>query len=50
MSDTEVKKGFLRPIRVGLQWVLHVILILPVAGLKSAIAGLQYIHDELAKF
>jgi len=31
------------------KWLLHVVLIPVVAGLKALISGLTYIHDEIAK-
>lgn len=49
MTDTPIKKSILQHLRAGLQWILHIVLIPVVAVLKAAIAGLQYLHDELAK-
>lgn len=49
MPDTPVKKSILRLIREGLQKLLHILLIPFVAALKALIAGLTYIHDELAR-
>lgn len=49
MTDTEIKKSILRSIRDGIQWILHIFLIPVVAALKAGIAGLTYMHDEIAK-
>lgn len=49
MADTPDKKNILNAIHDGLQWCLHMAAAPPVAALKAVIAGLTYIHDELAK-
>ncbi len=50
MTDTVIKKTILDHIHALVAEVVHILLILPVAGLKSVIAGLMYVHDELAKY
>lgn len=50
MSDTIVKKTILDHIHALVAEGVHIVLILPVAGLKAVVAGLTYVHDELAKY
>ncbi len=43
-------KTLLNAIHTAVRWLVHVALIPVVALLKALVAGLQYLHDELAKF
>jgi hypothetical protein len=47
--DSPAKKTILKAIRSGLQWILHVLLILPVAALKALSTFFTHLHDELSK-
>ena len=49
MADSSATKALLDAIHDAVRWVLHIVFVPIVAGLKGLIAGLTYIHDEAAK-